>query len=159
MIWGLIIPELVATAASLLIGMTFGQGALYVAICIGIIFTIQLCRAAVEEGNLNIVQKVYAEGIELLARNIDVKGSYGVEVINPWRDQWMANFEQYIGRIEALKKHMPTPKWREVTSISMPDDPRFEALIGDYTSPNQRKAQMILAGILCFLEKYINETL
>ena len=101
MIWGgWIIPaELVATAASLFIGMTVGEGILYVAACVLIILIIQLWRAAIAQRNLNIVQKVYADGIELLSCKIEVKGSYGVEVINPWRDQWMVDFERYLGRI------------------------------------------------------------
>ena len=152
------IPELVATIASLGVGLTLGQALRYVSICVAFIIGIQLARAAIAEVRLQKVKYVYGVGFELLGRTIEVDGSFGVEVINPWRDQWMADFHGYIHVIEHdLRRWMPASKWRKVTSLSAPEDERFLGLRGETVSPKQGKAQVIVAGIVCELEDYINE--
>lgn len=152
------IPELIATIVSLGFGLTFGEALLYVSICVGFIIVIQLIRAAIAEVRLRKVKHVYGVGVELLARTIEVVGTYSIEITGPWCDQWMADFHQYIDIIEHdLRRWMPGSWWRRVTSVSPPTDKRFFDLRGQCVRPEQSKAQVILAGIVCELEEYINE--
>ena len=156
MTWEGIILELLATAASVFIGMRFNQVITYVGSCVILILVFQLWRAAIAERKLRVVKNVYGDGVVLLRRTMPIEGDHGPLDIRQWEKNWLADFDTYVKRIESLERYMPSSDWRKVTSVGQPTDQRFYDLIGEYTCPEQGAGTNILAGIVCFLEGYIN---